>query len=151
MKHRGKTKKMIDEIDPPRWEVWHHFKDWEEVPRNMWGSVSHRSTWLTIAATFTGNPDLYGEWMMRVVDEWPKSCQHNLTKPGDKRAWIGHAAVAMAIGCPEDIVREAWGLLTEDQRARANTKAQAAIDAWKEHYAKENAWSRCADSSTAAN
>lgn len=122
---------MNDDIDPKPGEVWHHFTELEEVKTNMWGTVSHRSTWLTIAAAFTGNPDLYGEWMFRVVKEWPKSCAHNLTKPGDKRAWMGHAAVAMAINCPEDIVREAWGLLTDEQRNKANSKAQQAVDAWR--------------------
>jgi hypothetical protein len=70
-----------------------------------------------------------------VADEWPASCEHNLTKPGDKRAWIGHAAVAMAIKCPEDIVREAWGDLTDEQRERANAKASEAIAYWKSKHA----------------
>ena len=103
----------------------------EEVAHNMWGAVSHRRTWLEIAATFTGNAELYGEWMLRVVSDWPNSCAHNLTKPGDKRPWMGHAAVALAIRCPEDIVREAWALLTADQQERANRKASEAIEAWR--------------------
>ena len=68
---------------------------------------------------------------MRVADCWRYSCEHNLTKPGDKRPWIGHAAVAMAIGCPEDIVREAWGNLTPEQQALANKKAEEAINYWR--------------------
>lgn len=127
---------MDEDMLPPAGEVWHPFTAWEETRHNMWGCVSHRSTWLTIAAAFTGNPELYGEWMQKVVTEWPVSCEHNLTKPGDKRSWIGHAAVAMAIGCPEDIVREAWGLLTDKQREQANAKAQQAINNWGEMRAK---------------
>ncbi len=84
-----------------------------------------------MAIAFTGNAELYGEWMRKVVDQWKLSCEHNLTKPGDKRAWIGHAAVSMAIGCPEDIVREAWGHLTQEQQIAANAKASEAIEYWK--------------------
>ncbi len=122
----------IDEsLDPEPTEVWHPFTLWEEVSHNMWGDYPRRATWRQIAAAFTGDADLYGQWMRRVADEWPASCAHNLTKPGDKRAWIGHAAVAMAIKCPEDIVREAWGDLTDEQRERANNKAAEAIDYWR--------------------
>ena len=122
----------IDEsLDPGPTEVWHPFTVWEEVSHNMWGDYPRRATWRQIAVAFTGDADLYGQWMRRVADEWPASCAHNLTKPGDKRAWIGHAAVAMAIRCPEDIVREAWGDLTDEQRERANNKATEAIDYWR--------------------
>jgi len=69
-------------------------------------------------------------WMLRVVDEMPKACMHNLSKRGDKRSWVGHAAVALAIQCPEYIVREAWGLLSEEQQSKANDKASEAITYW---------------------
>lgn len=122
---------MIDGNPPPEGEIWHPYWDLEEVAANMWGNASHRATWREMAIAFTGNASLYGEWMMRVIDEWPRSCEHNLTKPGDKRPWIGHAAVARAIGCPEDIVREAWGYLTQQQQDAANAKASEAIEQWR--------------------
>jgi hypothetical protein len=122
---------QITEALPPPDERWHPYWAWEEVKHNMWGDVTHRKTWLQIAAEFTGNAALYGEWMRRVVDEWPTSCEHNLTKSGDKRPWIGHAAVALAIRCPEDIVREAWGMLSDKQRQDANEQAAKAIELWR--------------------
>lgn len=125
----------IDDSKPKSGEVWHPYWLWEEVGHNMWGDVRRRKTWLQIAIAFTGDHELYGEWMMRVIDEWPKSCEQNLTKSGYKRAWIGHAAVALAIGCPEDIVREAWGHLSKEQQDKANDKAQAAIDTWRARHA----------------
>lgn len=121
----------IDERPPADGEIWHPYWDLEEFKGNMWGSVSHRKTWLEIAILFTGNHELYGEWMLKVADAWKYSCEHNLTKSGDKRAWIGHAAVAYAIRCPEDIVREAWGHLTPEQQDLANKKASEAIDYWR--------------------
>ena len=122
---------MIDGKPPADGEVWHPYWLLEEVDRNMWGSVSHRATWKQMAIAFTGNAALYGEWMRKVADQWPHSCEHNLTKTGDKRPWIGHAAVALAIGCPEDIVREAWGHLTPEQQDEANQKASEAIEYWR--------------------
>lgn len=86
------------------------------------------------AIEFTGNHVLYGAWMMRVIAEWPISCEHNLTDVSqNRRAWVGHAAVCLAIGIPEDVVREAWGSLTDEQRRLANLQADKAIKAWEEN------------------
>lgn len=128
---------MIDGKPPANDEIWHPYWKLEELDHNMWGNVTHRKTWLQIATTFTGNPDLYGEWMRKVIQSWPRSCEHNLTKAGDKRAWMGHAAVALAIGCPEDVVREAWGHLSEEQQTEANKQAQEAIDLWRAKHAQK--------------
>jgi hypothetical protein len=122
---------LTPDFQPAPSEVWHPWWALEEVKHNMWGDVVKRQTWLQIAATFTADSQLYGHWMRKVVNDWPTSRAHNLTKPGDKRAWIGHAAVAYAIGCPEDIVRAAWPLLTDEQREKANAEAQAAIELWR--------------------
>jgi hypothetical protein len=111
--------------------VWHPYWLWEELQFNMWGEIENKAEWLQKAIEFTGNHELYGSWMMRVANEWKHSCEHNLTKPGNKKAWIGHAAVAMAIQCPEDIVRLAWGYLSKEQQDLANEKAQQAIDYWR--------------------
>ncbi len=125
-----------NELEPSPGEIWHPWWVLEEVKSNMWGSVSHRKTWLDIAVLFTGNADLYGEWMMKVTQDWPYSCEHNLTKSGDKRPWIGHAAVAYAMQIPEDIVRSAWAFLSDEQQEQANKKASEAIEHWRSKNAK---------------
>ena len=98
----------------------------------MWGSVENRNEALQRAIEFTGNADLYGEFMMRVAKEWKFSCEHNLSDLSQNRkAWIGHAACALAMRCPEDIVRQAWAFLTEAQQISANGKASEAIEYWE--------------------
>jgi len=103
----------------------------------MWRVIhgAEAEEYLQKAITFTGNAELYGEWMMKVIDEWPKSCEHNLTCGGmNRQAWIGHAACCLAIGCPEEITRLAWHHLTEKQQDAANAKADAAILEWEKRY-----------------
>lgn len=98
----------------------------------MWGTVKDRERFLNWAIKFTGNAELYGEYMMRVVKEWTFSCEHNLTdRSQNRRAWVGHAACALANECPEDIVRQAWSRLTESQQDAANAKADEAIRYWE--------------------
>lgn len=104
----------------------------------MWGDVDDRKAHLANAIAFTGDAKLYGSYMMRVIYEWPISCENALTDSSlNQKAWVGHAACAMAIGCPEDITREAWGKLTDEQRLLANKEADRAIREWRHNYAKD--------------
>lgn len=101
----------------------------------MWGEVPERRLFLQRAVTFTGNHRLYGRYMQRVTKEWPNSCLNALTDYNlNRKAWIGHAACALALRCPEDITRQAWGLLTNEQRILANRQAERAIHAWEVRY-----------------
>ena len=117
--------------------VWLPIDQWEEVPANMWGEVANRRLYLQRAVIFTGNHRLYGRYMMRVIHEWPNSCLNALTDYNlNRKAWIGHAACALALRCPEDITRQAWGLLSNEQRILANRQADRAIQSWEMRYGK---------------
>lgn len=115
--------------------VYHPYHNWEEINFNMWGSVKDRKKALASAIKFTGNHILYGEFMLKVVSRWPISCENALTDHSlNKRAWIGHAACALARRLPEDITRLAWGKLSDEQRFLANRQADFAILKWTETY-----------------
>lgn len=117
--------------------VYHPYHLWEEVAAGMWAEVDNKAEHLERAIKFTGDHLLYGKYMMKVVSEWRYSCENALTDPLlNKRAWVGHAATAMGIGCPEDITRQAWGYLTDEQRFLANQQADRAIKWWYKHRAK---------------
>jgi hypothetical protein len=115
-------------------KVWHPYWDWEDYKAGMWSSVKgkDRATMLRRAIEFTGDAVLYGSFMRRVAAEWPISCEHNLTDSAiNRQAWIGHAACCMATGCPEDVTREAWGELTQQQQSEADAQAASAIAGWE--------------------
>lgn len=115
--------------------VYHPWHDWEEVAHNMWGYAEKPKEMLRQAVEFTGKPGLYGSFMQRVIQEWPISCENALTDANlNRRAWIGHAACALALRCPEDITRKAWGYLNDEQRLLANREADRAIRAWEHNY-----------------
>lgn len=119
--------------------IWRPIETWEEIQAGMWAEVDDRAAHLAKAIAFTGNHSLYGQYMMRVTEEWLNSCANALTDYAlNRRAWLGHAACAMAIGCPEDIVRQAWGQLSDEQRTLANRQADRAIQSWEvRHLAHE--------------
>lgn len=117
--------------------VYRPYDRWEEMRHNMWGACIDRKRLKAIAIDFTSNHKRYGRFMMRVVKEWPISCENALTDESiNQRAWIGHAAVALAHEIPEDITRDAWKELTHEQQFLANKEADAAIQAWKYNYIK---------------
>lgn len=118
--------------------VYHRYEVWEEYAHGMWRKVSNNEydEFLRKAIEFTGDTELYGSYMMRVANEWPYSCEHNLTCSGmNRQAWIGHAACCLAISCPEYITRDAWWMLSQEQRDKANLKADEAIAYWESKYA----------------
>jgi hypothetical protein len=84
---------------------------------------------------FMSDTDLFEACMMRVVTEWPISCEANLTNSGvNQVAWLGQAAAAIGIECPEDITKESWGYLPDSIKDKANAAAKKHIKQWKENY-----------------
>lgn len=121
----------------PMKRVWHPYTLWEDYINGMWRDVSkgERAEYLEKAVEFTGDHNLYGSFMRRVIKEWPISCEHNLTsKSTNRRAWVGHAAACLALSIPEDITREAWWMLTQVQRDLADAQADVAIAEWERTY-----------------
>lgn len=107
----------------------------------MWRKVggADRECMRAAAIVFTGDAELYGKAMLRVIDEYPIASEHNLTDWAQNRqAWIGHAACFIEHQWPEDVVREAWGHLTNGQQDAANAVADIAIAEWEARYAEKN-------------
>lgn len=114
---------------------FNHYEKWEDYQTGMYSNMQGRDRRIMLnkAINFTGNAKLYGEWMIKVVNDWPVCCEHNLTDSSiNQQAWIGQAACCMAIQCPEDVTRQAWGCLSQLQQEQANNQADIAIKAWHE-------------------
>lgn len=64
--------------------IYHHHDKWEEVPAGMWAATPtcYRKMLVENAIDFTGDHELYGRYMLRVIKLWPYSCEHNLTAIG---------------------------------------------------------------------
>lgn len=70
-------------------------------------------------------------FMQRVCDEWEISCKQVFTNSHmNKIAWLGQAACCLYAGIHEDETREAWGLLSDEEREFANCVAKQNIDRW---------------------
>jgi len=116
--------------------VWHPCGNWEEIKYGMWDRPVQHKTQLLQAIAFTSNHVEYGKYMRKVTKEWPISCENALTDYSlNRKAWLGHAACALAHRLPESVVREAWKELTDEQQFLANKEAERAIAEWEYAYA----------------
>ncbi len=124
----GSRRSSIKQVFIPYWE-------WEDWINGMWGKGTGMQ--LQQAIEFTGDHVRYGEAMGEVIIAWPRTMINSLTnKSINRRAFLGHCAVCFKLGIPESVTREAWGLLTEQQRFDADAIAEKHIKHWEYEYSR---------------
>lgn len=114
--------------------VFKHYLEWEDWRAGMYATINGhaRADALEAARLLLADHVRLGRAMFRVLAEWPTSVAVNLTdRASNRRAWMGQAACCLAAGVPEDVTREAWGLLTDSERRQANHAADATISYWE--------------------
>jgi hypothetical protein len=78
------------------------------------------------------NEELTKEYMYKVLELWPYSCEHNLTNESlNKIAYIGQAACCIYAKVPNTVTMEAWSLLEKDIQDRSDKIAKEVIEHWK--------------------
>lgn len=120
----------IKQVFVPYWE-------WEDWINGMWSKAGkeRESELLKQAIEFTGDWGRYGAAMGEVIQQWPKTILNTFTNVSvNRRAFLGHCAVCYKLKIPEYIVRQAWGLLTDQQRFDADAIAQKHINHWEYEY-----------------
>lgn len=120
--------------------IFHRFEKCEEYKSNMWKPCApvEREKFITDAANLMISVDDFYNAMIQAVNDWPLSCEANLTASSiNHQAWLGHAGCAIAVNSPEDMTRLGWRTLTQDQQDLANAAADRAIAYWKERHIKK--------------
>ena len=98
-----------------------------------------RKTRVQLAVSVLGTPSTCEKAMQMVIEQWPIATEFNLSNAEiNRRAWLGQAACSIYANVHEDETREAWGLLTIDQRTTANSIATRIIKAWLRERDNEN-------------
>ena len=121
-------------------QVYRHYTECEEFfPDNgMWRIVTGqraRESYSVASAELLRDPEAFRCACFHVIEEWPNSCEVNMTSAGsNRRAWFGWAACFLFCGSPEDCTRLGWHTLTDDEQHRANAIADEAIENWQRAY-----------------
>lgn len=124
----GSRRSVIKQVFVPYYE-------WEDWINGMWNKGNE--TQLKQAIDFTGDYILYGSAMGEVIKAWPRTMLNSLTNKNiNRRAFLGHCAVCFKLHIPESITRQAWGLLTNQQRFDADLMAEKHIKQWEYEYSR---------------
>lgn len=122
--------------------IYHHYEKLEEFHAGMWRAVTgkRRLELADMAADLMRQPMEFKEAMLSILDEWPRSCEANLTaEPINKLAWLGHAGCCVSVGSPEDCTRMGWHQLKRDEQDEANRVAQEVLNEWTARHKRATA------------
>lgn len=113
--------------------VYHHYEALEEYRSGMWRIARglERAGFIRASADLMRQPQAFGEAMMRALEEWPLSCEHNLTAENTNRiAWLGHAGCCVGVQSPEECTRLGWHTLSQSEQDEANRVAGEVLAEW---------------------
>lgn len=113
---------------------------WEDFQHGMYDEVKEgRSERVQFAYELLSFPEELYSYMQRVAREWRYATEQNFTNPNiNHQAFLGQTACNLYAGCKEDETREAWGLLTCEQRYKANKMADKVYEEWVKKYERKN-------------
>ena len=112
--------------------IYHHYNLWEDYHAGMYDEDKRgRKKRVEKAAYILGTPEICKQAMEKVISEWRIATEYNLSNAEiNRKAWLGQAACSCYANIHEDETREAWGLMTEQQRIKANQIAASIIKKW---------------------
>ena len=110
--------------------IFSHYTQWEDYQAGMYEPCKdNRTERVQMVKTILGNTRTCRKAMKRVIMEWKYATDFNLSFKGqNRRAWLGQAACCIHAGIREDETREGWGLLTDEERQKANEIAEELIN-----------------------
>lgn len=121
-------------------QQYYHYTLWEDFQNGMYDEIKDgRQERVKQAAMLLSDTDLLYEQMTRVTHEWKYATEQNMTNASiNHQAFLGQTACNIYQGIKEDETREAWGILTCEQRYKANKVADRVYKEWRERYEREH-------------
>lgn len=116
--------------------IYHTWDKWECYPAGFFEVNAPKGLTddecVEIYREFLTNVSEFKSVMLKIISEWPVSCEHNLTNERMNRiAWMGQASLCYKFKIPSRF-RGGYNLLTEDQKLKADTAALEIINQWFE-------------------
>lgn len=116
--------------------IFHTWDKWECYPAGFYNDVPPRGMTAQEATEsymyFLRDLPRFERALQRVLDEWPRSCEHYLSNENMNRiAWLGQASMCIEAGVPA-CYRGGFNLLTKDEQALADAMALKYLNKWLE-------------------
>lgn len=114
--------------------IYHRYELWEDYPAGFYDNVSgkNKKELINKVIELFSSESKTREYMNRVINEWPYSCEHNLTNPAmNQIAYLGQGACCIYAGVPSSITMEAWYMVDKKFRDQADKIAEEIINEYK--------------------
>jgi hypothetical protein len=121
--------------------VYHRYWLWEDYINGMYDTAKRKEEKELIAKAeeILKDNTLFYNTCKQILMNWPIATVVNLTdKTSSRKAWLGQAACNFAYGVPEFLTRVAWGRLTREEQASADSIAFKIIRHFELNYEEEN-------------
>jgi hypothetical protein len=115
-------------------QIYHHYSQWEDYQNGMYETIdeSEHPRHINLSVDLLSDPVECKTAMQNVIDNWPKSTEHNLTdKSINRRAWLGQAACCYVNKTPSEVTRQAWSNILPNNQGMANYIATQIIKQWE--------------------
>ncbi len=113
--------------------IYHPYWLWEDFKNGFYDNISgekKKELSLKVIELFNDSK-LTKENMMRVINEWKYSCEHNLSNDSmNKIAYLGQAACCLYAGIPNSITMESWSLLSKERQKESDKIANEVLEIW---------------------
>lgn len=113
--------------------IYHPYWLWEDFRNGFYDNISgkkKKELSLKVIELFNDSK-LTRENMMRVIDEWKYSCEHNLSNDSmNKIAYLGQGACCLYAGVPNSITMETWSLLSKERQKESDKIANEVLEIW---------------------
>lgn len=116
--------------------VYHTWDKWECYPAGFYENKAPNG-WTNLEATrqyadFLRDTPKFADALIRILAEWPNSCEHYLSNENMNRiAWLGQASACIAMSLPSAF-RGGYHLLSTEEQRTADETALVALNAWLE-------------------
>jgi hypothetical protein len=119
-------------------QIYAPYTEWEDYKNGMYKTIKQSDEVIKSGALLLSNEKEFYNTAIELIENWVISTSINLTNNGiNKKAWIGQASCCYKYGLTEESTRLAWGLLTDEQKNKANKVADKIIKLWtKQQYEK---------------
>lgn len=114
--------------------IYHHYEKWEDYKHGFYDSLSgkNKNVLMDKVVELFSSQELTDKYMRMVIEQWPYSCEHNLSNPSLNRvAYLGQSACCIYGGIPSGITMSAWSLVSQKNRDEADKIASKIIKEWE--------------------
>lgn len=117
-------------------QIFHHYEKWEDWKAGLYDSVCvYFDEKLNLSKEMLENESKFLENARSMINEWIYSAEQNLSdKSMNRQAWIGQATCCHSHSAPEYVTIQAWWMLSDEERNKANAIADIVINEWEQKY-----------------